>query len=100
LGQRIDERTLEALLSLSRLSPESTNLDTLRRQANEIVGYFDILKAYDDRENPYDAYPTVEAESLRGDSLLPPLEPPGLKRMSADYLDGYFQVPKVLGEGV
>ncbi|MDR3312343.1 MAG: Asp-tRNA(Asn)/Glu-tRNA(Gln) amidotransferase GatCAB subunit C [Spirochaetaceae bacterium] len=96
----IDERTLDALLYLSRLSPESANLETLREQANQIVGYFDILAAYDDSENPYDAYPTVQTEELRGDGIVPSLNPGGLKRMTGEFLDGYFRVPKVLGEGV
>jgi aspartyl-tRNA(Asn)/glutamyl-tRNA(Gln) amidotransferase subunit C len=98
--EQITEETLEALLSLSRLTAAATNLETLRRQANEVVGYFDVLKTYDDSENPYDAYPTVTAEELRGDELLPPLENQGLRSMSPEFLDGYFRVPKVLGEGV
>jgi aspartyl-tRNA(Asn)/glutamyl-tRNA(Gln) amidotransferase subunit C len=97
---KIDEKTLEALLYLSRLSGAAIDVDTLRRQANEIVGYFDVLSHYDDSENPYDAYPTVTAEDLRDNRLLPPLENQGLKAMSEEFLDGYFRVPKVLGEGV
>jgi aspartyl-tRNA(Asn)/glutamyl-tRNA(Gln) amidotransferase subunit C len=97
---KIDEATLDALLYLSRLSSEATDLETLRRQANEIVGYFDVLAKYDDSENPYDAYPTVTAEDLRDNRLLPPLENQGLRAMSEEFLDGYFRVPKVLGEGV
>ena len=42
-NRKIDEGTLDALLYLSRLSPESTNLETLRQQVDQIVGYFDIL---------------------------------------------------------
>ena len=42
-SRKIDEGTLDALLYLSRLSPESTNLTTLREQVDQIVGYFDIL---------------------------------------------------------
>jgi aspartyl-tRNA(Asn)/glutamyl-tRNA(Gln) amidotransferase subunit C len=96
----IDGETLEALLYLSRLSPESMNLTILRAQVEEIVGYFDILSAYDDSENPYDAYPATQAEALRSDSIVKSLEISDLKRVSGEFLDGYFQVPKVLGEGV
>ena len=59
----VNEDTLEKLLYLSRLSPESTDMVTLKKQVDEIVGYFDILSKYDDSENPYDAYPTTTAEN-------------------------------------
>ena len=41
--KEIDAETLENLLYLSRLSPESTNMETLKKQVDDIVGYFDIL---------------------------------------------------------
>jgi aspartyl-tRNA(Asn)/glutamyl-tRNA(Gln) amidotransferase subunit C len=95
----IDEKTLENLLYLSRLSPESTNLETLKSQANEIVGYFETLSKFDDSENPYDAYPSTEADKLRNDEPVAGLAIPDVKKVSENFMDGYFQVPKVLGEG-
>ena len=96
----VDETTLEQLLYLSRLSPESTDMATLKKQVDEIVGYFDILSKYDDSENPYDAYPSTQAEKLREDKIVQGLEMKYVKKIYADeFKDGYFQVPKVLGEG-
>ena len=95
----VNEDTLEKLLYLSRLSPESTDMDTLKKQVDDIVGYFDILSKYDDSENPYDAYPTTTAAALREDEVVPGLEMYDVKKVSEHFLDGYFQVPKVLGEG-
>ena len=95
----IDETTLQNLLYLSRLSPESTNISILKKQVDEIVGYFEILSKYDDSENPYDAYPSTQAELLRDDEVVPGLEMHDVKNVSKDFMDGYFQVPKVLGEG-
>lgn len=96
----VNEDTLEALLYLSRLSPESTDMATLKKQVDEIVGYFDILSKYDDSENPYDAYPTTTAEALREDEVVPGLEMHDVKNINkGNFVDGYFQVPKVLGEG-
>ena len=95
----VDETTLENLLYLSRLSPESTNMETLKKQVDEIVGYFDVLSKYDDSENPYDAYPSTEAEKLRDDSIVEGLDIPAVKQVTDKFMDGYFQVPKVLGEG-
>ena len=97
--KEIDAETLENLLYLSRLSPESTNMETLKKQVDDIVGYFDILSKYDDSENPYDAYPSTEAEKLRDDTVVQGLEISDVKNVSKDFMDGYFQVPKVLGEG-
>ena len=73
--------------------------ETLKKQANEIVGYFDILSKYDDSENPYDAYPSTVAEKLREDEVVQGLDIPNVKNVSENFMDGYFQVPKVLGEG-
>ena len=95
----VNEDTLKNLLYLSRLSPESTDMATLKKQVDEIVGYFDILSKYDDSENPYDAYPTTKAEALREDEVVAGLEMHDVKKVTENFLDGYFQVPKVLGEG-
>lgn len=97
--KNIDERTLENLLYLSRLSPESTNLFTLKNQVDEIVGYFETLSKFDDNQNPYDAYPSTQADKLREDEIVNGLDVPDVKKVSENFMDGYFQVPKVLGEG-
>lgn len=95
----IDETTLENLLYLSRLSPESTNLTILKKQVDDIVGYFETLSKFDDSENPYDAYPSTDASQLRDDEIVNGLDIPDVKKVSENFMDGYFQVPKVLGEG-
>ena len=63
------------------------------------MSYFEILSKYDDSENPYDAYPSTQAEKLRGDDIVEGLDIPDVKNVSENFMDGYFQVPKVLGEG-
>ena len=98
-NRKIDEGTLDALLYLSRLSPESTNLETLRQQVDQIVGYFDVLSEFTHNENPYDAYPSTQSERLREDDVVKGLDIPDVKKISEEFLDGYFRVPKVLGEG-
>lgn len=99
MKKSVDENTLEALLYLSRLSSESTNMDTLKKQVDEIVGYLDILSKFDDNENPYAAYPATDASKLRDDSVVSGLEMKDVKKISENFMDGYFQVPKVIGEG-
>ena len=95
----IDENMLEALLYLSRLAPSSVDIKTLKNQTEQIVAYLDILSRFDDSENPYDAYPSTDADSLREDEIEKGLDIPDLKKMTAEFMDGYFRVPKVLGEG-
>ncbi len=97
--KEIDQQTLENLLYLSRLSPESTDMETLKKQVDDIVGYFDILAKYDDSENPYDAYPSTQVDKLRDDTVVPGLEITDVKKITDEFMDGYFQVPKVLGAG-
>ena len=83
--KKIDEEVLNNLLYLSRLSPESTNIETLKKQVDEIIGYFDILSKYDDSENPYDAYPSTQAEKLREDSCVEGLNIPDVKNISKNF---------------
>ncbi|MFI3258298.1 MAG: Asp-tRNA(Asn)/Glu-tRNA(Gln) amidotransferase subunit GatC [Spirochaetales bacterium] len=92
----IDTNTLEALLYLSRLSPEATDLETLKAQVDEVVGYFDILSEYDKGKNPYDAYPATVVEELRPDEIVKGVDIRDVKKMTAEFMDGYFRVPKVL----
>ena len=57
-------------MAFATSSPESTNLEVLRSQVDQIVGYFDLLSEYDDSQNPYDAYPATQAENLREDEVV------------------------------
>lgn len=98
-SSRIDQTTFENLLYLSRLSPESTDTETLAAQVSQIVDYFEILSKFSGDGNPYDAYPTTEVESLRDETVRSGLEQQDLKRMTPEFMDGYFRVPKVLGGG-
>lgn len=95
----IDETTFENLLYLSRLSPESTNTEILAGQVRQIVDYFGILTRFSDDGNPYDAYATTTEDELRGGEVVKALEPGDLKKITPEYMDGYFRVPKVLGGG-
>jgi len=95
----IDATTLDNLLYLSRLSPESSNVELLAGQVRQIVDYFDVLAKYAGDENPYDAYPATTIEALRPGDVAKGLEPADLKKITGEYMDGYFRVPKVLGGG-
>lgn len=95
----IDETTLHNLLYLSRLSPESTNVEILSNQVHQIVEYFEILEKYAGDENPCETNPTTTVEELRMGIVEKALDASDLKKISPEYMDGYFRVPKVLGGG-
>ena len=84
----IDETTLENLLYLSRLSSDATDLATLKKQVDDIVGYFEILSKFDDSQNPYDAYPSTQADKLRDDAVVEGLDIPDVKKVSEIFMDG------------
>lgn len=95
----VDETMLENLLYLSRLSPESTNKEILAGQVRQIVEYFEILSKYAGDENISAEYPSTEVEQFRNSEVVKALESADLKKMSSEFMDGYFRVPKVLGGG-
>lgn len=95
----IDETMLSNLLHLSRLSEEDEDVETLRSQVADVVGYLTHLEKFDAGKNPYDAYDHTRAEELRTDEIHGMLNTKDLKKMSPFFMDGYFQVPKVIGEG-
>lgn len=95
----IDETTLDNLLYLSRLSPESADKEMLASQVRQIVEYFEVLSRYTGDENPYDAYPVNPVETLRGNDVGQGLEAADLRRMTPEFKDGYFRVPGVPGSG-
>lgn len=97
--KEITDEVFDQLLYLSRLSSASTDIATLKKQVAQIVSYFEILSKFDDSENPYDAYPSTVAEDLRSDKITQGLPISDTKHISENFMDGYFQVPKVLGEG-
>lgn len=98
-NNKIDETTFENLLYLSRLSPESSNVEILAGQVREIVGYFDILEKFAGDESSCDAYPTTTIEQLRSDEIVKSLEQNDLKKITPEFMDGYFRVPRILGGG-
>lgn len=95
----IDETTFANLLYLSRLSPESSNVEILADQVQQIVDYFGILSQYAGDEDPYDAYPATTVDALRSGDVMKSLELADLKKITPEFMDGYFRVPKVLGGG-
>ena len=84
---------------MSRLSPNDSDMDSIAGQVSQIVEYFDILKKYDVPAES-DSTAVISEGLLRSDSIVAGVTQSDLKKMSSEYMDGYFRVPKVLGSGV
>ncbi|HHU36612.1 MAG TPA: Asp-tRNA(Asn)/Glu-tRNA(Gln) amidotransferase GatCAB subunit C [Treponema sp.] len=95
----VDETTLENLLYLSRLSPESSSKEILAGQVRQIEEYVEILSKYAEDEDIAAAYPATEVEQFRDSTVVKALESSDLKKITPEFMDGYFRVPKVLGGG-
>lgn len=95
----VGETTLENLLYLSRLSPEGTSKEILAGQVRQIEEYVEILSKYAEDEDIAAAYPATEVEQLRDSTVAKALESADLKKITPEFMDGYFRVPKVLGGG-
>ncbi|MGP1576511.1 MAG: Asp-tRNA(Asn)/Glu-tRNA(Gln) amidotransferase subunit GatC [Treponema sp.] len=96
---KITPEVFENLLYLSRLAPEDGSTEVLAGQVEQIVSYFDILKKFDTTDEQVKTYSGNKAVP-RSDSVQSGIGQPDLKKMSNEYMDGYFRVPKVLGSGV
>ena len=94
-----DEKELKNLLELSRLTVASEKLESLSRQLEEILGYFERLSAYDTSAVDVDLGVTVPADSRRSDSLTPGLSMEEVRSFSQTIdEDGFFLVPRILGD--
>lgn len=98
-NSKITPEVFDNLLYLSRFSPNDSDLDSIAGQVSQIVDYFDILKKYD---VPAESENTAENSEglLRSDTIAVGIAQSDLKKMSNEYMDGYFRVPKVIGSGV
>ena len=98
-NSKITPEVFDNLLYLSRLSSNDSDMESIAGQVGQIVEYFDILKKYDVSTEADDTA-MISEELLRSDTISAGITQSDLKKMSSEYMDGYFRVPKVLGSGV
>ena len=93
------------LLLLFRLKKSVSRKPELPVSRNRILDSLDsLVRGCHVKTMPVDAVSkkkaaTTTADALRGDTVVEGLDMPDVKKVSKDFMDGYFQVPKVLGEG-
>ena len=98
-NSKITPEVFDNLLYLSRLSSNDSDTESIAGQVSQIVEYFDILKKYDVPAEADNAAMISEG-LLRSDTIAAGIAQSDLKKISSEYMDGYFRVPKVLGSGV
>ncbi len=96
---KISDEVFDILLYLSRLEASPEEARVLSKQVNQLVGYFEILDKFSDEKLDKSIYITHDENSLRDSEIKQSLTAPDLKKISDEYMDGYFRVPKVLGSG-
>ena len=98
-NSKITPEVFDNLLYLSRLSSNDSDTESIAGQVSQIIEYFDILKKYD-VSTEADNAAMISEGLLRSDTIAAGIAQSDLKKISHEYMDGYFRVPKVLGSGV
>lgn len=102
MNKPLNDEVFDALLYVSRLETDGRARDVLKNQISSIVSYFDELERFRDEdidENKIGS--TILCNTER--DLRPAsdnfcyIEQKMLKLMNAEFMDGYFRTPKVLG---
>lgn len=96
---KISNETFSSLLYLSRLSAGKEESGILSAQINSLVGYFKILDTFADSDFGNSMYTLHSENELRSNEIKDGLRQTDLKKMTSEYMDNYFRVPKVLGSG-
>lgn len=94
----IDDKVMDNLLELSRLSLGSEELAALRNQLQDIIEYFQVLESYDTEGVDVDMGNAVAADEIREDVRQEGMDRSALEQLSADFKDGFFVVPRILGD--
>lgn len=87
------DQEFERLLKITRLRLSEEEKKSVKREIEEVIGYFDRIDAIKTHEPP--AYQPVEIPGrLRKDEVIPFDDVEGLKRQSKLH-NGYIQGPKL-----
>ena len=98
-SNKISKEVFSTLLYLSRLSLSKDEGLIISGQVNNLVGYFEILDKFADSSLDSSMYAKHSETDLRPSEIKKGLAQSDLKKMTSEYMDNYFRVPKVLGSG-
>lgn len=96
----LDTDVLSHLLELSNLLPDSIDVQSLQTDLDMLNQHIDVLSEFDKDTNSIQIDFSKDVEQLREDNIELGLQISELKKITPEFVDGYFSVPKVVGEGV
>ena len=94
----IDEKTLDSILFLSRFSVDGAERKEFASQVDSVLDYFKILERFSPGPAGVSAEGARDVSSLRKDVKEAGLSTPEVKSFATNFLDGYFAVPRILGD--
>ena len=94
----LTDEILETLLYLSRLGLSSEERIRMKQQAEDIISHFDTLSKFGTEKIIGEAGNEIDADMLRKDEIEESLPVNDVKRLSENFLDGYFSVPGIIGK--
>ncbi len=94
----IDDEVLESILFMSKLELSEDEKEEFKKQVGEVIEYFDILKEIDTSSVRRQLDMGVGVDELRIDEKREMFSVVTLKSFAINFLDGYFSVPRILGE--
>ena len=94
----INDKDLNSILYMSRLDVSESEKEKFRKQIGDILSYFDILTGINTEDIDNSVNESIEIEDLRTDEVRESFSPSILKTFAADFLDGYFSVPRILND--
>ena len=83
---------------LARLSLTDEQLETYGGQLDQILGHAERIQAMPTEGVPPTAHPFPMTNSFRPDEVRPSLDRDEVLAQAPDAVDGYFRVPRILGD--
>jgi len=94
----IDDKTLDSILYLSRLSVSEEEKDHFRTQVDDILDYFTLLNSYNTEGINPDLGEGIGVKDLREDTPVNGFTVNDIKTFAIHFTDNYFTVPKILDD--
>ena len=94
----IDDAAMRSLLELSRLEVHKEEVKELEGQLGEILAYFERLSRIDTSSVDVDLGTERAIEATRSDDATPGLDRGAIQTFSKTFENGFFVVPKILGD--
>lgn len=93
---KVDRQEARRIADLAHLEFDDAALDRLASEMTKILSYIDQLHEVD--VSAFEETPAGAATPMRDDVVQPPLDREQVARNAPRWADGFFIVPKVIGD--